>query len=457
MVKHLILPVITLALAGCSLHSLPELLDNGGQGAGPALPDVEVRSTDAFERQWWKYFADPVLDDLVTTALAENADIHRAVATLEAAGALFDATGQAFLPGGELVASAEKTHSEFPTVADEHFYQASAGISWVPDVFARAKNTRRKAAAAWQVSGAELDGIRLLVVSELASTYLNARGLQGRLSARRDSAARQEELVNLTAVLVAEGEAPADDLSRARAQLASERAVLIDDARRLQALEFRVAVLLGDKPGSWQLPDAGPANAVAVQAIDLSQMPEVFHSRPDIRIAEQALLMRKIDIKLAQAAYFPDISFNGVLGIASGVFGNLGDEQAEIARFGPTLRWNFLNTTQLDNALAASRSGARAAEAGYVATMLRALEETATAFNDYRAMQEQLLQREEARVQSLAAAAATEIRFAEGMDDYFRVLISRRDALSAEVGRVDALVNYQLAAVSVFTTLGATP
>lgn len=56
-----------------------------------------------------------------------------------------------------------------------------------------------------------------------------------------------------------------------------------------------------------------------------------------------------------------------------------------------------------------------------------------------------------------AAADAAQARYEEGLGSYLEALLARRDALAAEIGRVDSLAGHRLATVEVFKSLGGGP
>src|ERR1041384_617252 len=84
--KHLLLnlvSIVTLALAGCAI------------GPNYKRPTVDVpgdfrfvayQSTNSFaDLPWWEVFKDPILLDLIRTAVTNNYDLRRAVARVEQA------------------------------------------------------------------------------------------------------------------------------------------------------------------------------------------------------------------------------------------------------------------------------------------------------------------------------------------------------------------------------------
>jgi len=65
-----------------------------GANAAPAQASAEAQ----VPADWWKLYNDPLLDDLVASALERNADIRQAVARIEESDANLREANAAFLP-----------------------------------------------------------------------------------------------------------------------------------------------------------------------------------------------------------------------------------------------------------------------------------------------------------------------------------------------------------------------
>ena len=84
------------------------------KNADPALV-VE----QAFDPRWWEQFEDPVLDELVTRALAANHDVRIAVARVDQARAIFDDVALDRYPTVTAGASVDRREQAIPGFSDE--------------------------------------------------------------------------------------------------------------------------------------------------------------------------------------------------------------------------------------------------------------------------------------------------------------------------------------------------
>jgi len=134
--------LLTLSLTACTLrkpYTAPVLAPSPIKGAdGVAV--VEQR----FDPRWWGLFGDPVLDNLMSRALAANHDVRIAVARVDQARALFDDVHLDRYPTATVGAVADRRSEAIPGFTDEprtiSTYRAGFDAFWELDVFGRVRN-----------------------------------------------------------------------------------------------------------------------------------------------------------------------------------------------------------------------------------------------------------------------------------------------------------------------------
>ena len=119
------------------------------------------KAAEVANTKWWEQFDDPVLNDLVETALKDNRDVRIAAARIDQfLGALTSTRSQLY---PQLGYNADATRARasrvgqppLPPGADPYFslYQATLGASWQIDLFGRVR--RQTEAAQAQVYASE--------------------------------------------------------------------------------------------------------------------------------------------------------------------------------------------------------------------------------------------------------------------------------------------------------------
>src|SRR5690606_38322118 len=180
--------VLALAMAGCV--SLPPV-ENGAVPAAPAAfkeGDGRWAAASAAVRQprgeWWKAFADPVLDGLVARADRSNATLHAAAARLEQARALARSADADRLPqlGDGAGASRQDGLPADRAGSPATLARIGADFSYEVDLFGRLSAASRAAALDAQASAALLHDARLMVQAEVAQAYLAIRALDAEIA-----------------------------------------------------------------------------------------------------------------------------------------------------------------------------------------------------------------------------------------------------------------------------------
>jgi multidrug efflux system outer membrane protein len=280
------------------------------QGASAAVPVLLANVA------WWQRLEDPLLDRLIAEARRGNLSLAQARERVVAARA-----ARAQVPGaGTANASVRAGGEGFRGEPLEQGGGAALTLDWAFDPAGGRRSEIAAAEARVTLAAAEADAADLLVLSELATAYLDLRYRQRLVAlAQAEQAARSETLA-LTRRLQTAGEATAMEIARAEARLASIRADLPGLAAEVTAGTNEIAVLVGAAPGGL------PADLARALANGRGQprprlAPEVgipadlLRNRPDIRVAEAAYVAAVADIGAAHAALYPRLSLLGEISV----------------------------------------------------------------------------------------------------------------------------------------------
>ena len=217
-----VLPVLVaaLALSGCVV---------GPDYKRPSTPDVAAGKLAETARlqsaanaatlpdHWWRLYDDPVLDRLITDALAHNTDIRVAAANLARARAVLSEQRGARLPSTNLTGSYARqqansassaafggtgtTTTAGPKTFQFDLFKLGFDASYELDLFGgitRAIEAGRGDVAA---SVAQLDAARVSVAAETASAYAGACSNAAQLAVARDTVDLQAKTLKLTRTL----------------------------------------------------------------------------------------------------------------------------------------------------------------------------------------------------------------------------------------------------------------
>lgn len=434
--------LVTLSLSACAV--------------GPDYTRPVVPLTDAYAARpvvagedggWWQRFDDPLLDRIVDRALSANLDIAAAGARIAQARAAARGSGAALLPAfdasGSARAASESLRSPFGAAAstlgfprDYELYELGAQASWEIDLFGGLRREREAARAGLDAGIADERAVRLSVVAETVDAYLQLRGLQARLGVAERQLSVRRALVSLIAQRTAQGVSAQRELHRALGDQQGIEAALPPLRAAIAGQLNRIAVLTGGQAGTAPADLAVSAPIPAALAPSGSAVPaDLLRRRPDLIAAERRVAVANARIGAAMASYYPRLSLNGLLGLASvGTGGLLGGDAVQ-ASGGAGLRWRLFDFGRINAEVAVARGREAEVLADYRSAVLLAAEDVENAFvrlseghDEVAALQRQIASLTQARAQAQAAYESGAVALIEVLDAD-RVLLDAADRL----------------------------
>lgn len=448
---------VALVLAGCA--------SVGPNYQAPSPAPVTLLGIDKaqenmadFQAAWWKQFNDPILDALIQRAAKNSPDLHIAMAHLAESRALLGGAKSAQVPDIETQLGYTRSREQQPGFTTQRTtitsYQTGFDASWELDIFGGVRRSVEAADADLGASDASLQDVQVSLFAEVARNYFDLRGTQLRLDVARRDIENQQNTLRLIRAQAEVGTGSEQDVASASARLSAVEAQLPSLQTQAHAQEFRLAVLLGERPGQLDI-DLSPQSFHANDTtIALGGADAVLARRPDVRIAERRLAAATARIGVARADYFPHISLGGFIGFLAGHAGDFGDASSRAWSIAPSISWSGLNVQKVRSNVQANEARADAAQANYQRTVLQAIEDVdngVVAFNMQRERVGKLIAQEK---QSRRAADLARIRYREGATDFLPLLDAERTQLAAEDELVVAQAAINTRAVALYKAFG---
>lgn len=449
--------VTVLVLAGCASVG-PDY-----HAVKPATPqlqglDAAQENVAQFQAAWWKQFNDPILDALIQRAAANNLDLRIAVARLHESRALLSGAKSDQLPTIDTDIDYTRSRGQQPGFSDQRStvdtYQAGFDASWELDLFGGVRRSVEASRGDLGASEAALRNAQVSLLAEVARNYFELRGSQLRLDIACRDIDNQHQTVHLTEVRQQLGAGSEQDVASARARLAAVQAQLPVLQTAVSASEFRLAVLLGERPGELDI-DLSPKDfkPIAVN-LPLGAAGDVLARRPDVQMAEREYAAATARIGVAKADFFPHITLGGFLGFLSGRSNDFGGASTRAWSLMPSISWPGLNVQRVRANLHASEARADAAQANYQQSVLLAIEDidnAVTGYNQQRVRVGHLIEQE---TQSRRAAELARVRYQEGETGFLELLDAQRTQLAAEDDLAQAEAAIDTRAVALYKSLG---
>ncbi len=452
------------AVAGCV--SLPE------QGLAPeprvTLPDAfsgADAAPTAAAASWRELFTEPELVALIEATLAGNREL--AIQSQEAWIADYRALERSgeYIPrlDGFVGAGIEKVgETTSQGAADEandvpeHLADFRFGLaaSWEVDLWRRMRNLTD--AARLRALGSR-EGRQLTVtalVAEVAASYYELTALDAQRATLERNIAVQTDALELMRIEKQAARVTELAVQRFEAEVLRNQSLLFELQQRATETENRLHLLAGRPPE--------PISRVALDAALPDALPlgagvptELLENRPDVRRAELLLEAAELDVAAARARFYPSLSVESRLGyesyranrllhtpasllydLAGGLVAPLLNRRALTAEYWTTIAEQWIATLQ------------------YEQTVLQAYYEVANQISSVANLREtsDRLGRQVALLQ--AAIETSTVLFRSARADYVEVLLTRREALDAELERVEVLLRQRLARVQLYRALG---
>jgi multidrug efflux system outer membrane protein len=441
---NLIILVLGGWLAGCTLGpdytrpTTPEPVEfRSGYPSGESIADVD----------WWELFEDPVLTDLIDSALVNNREALSALARIEEAEAQLGIVRADLWPRVNYGASAaaDVTTTEGDELDGDITGAFSA--SYIVDLFGRVRRSEQASVQALLATEEAYRSITLALISSVAQAYVLLRDLDNRLFvSERTVEARKSSLEVIKARYNA-GFISEVDVNQSEILLGdAEVSALTFERLRLQT-ENAISVLLGRPP--MDIPRGRALDEVLTTPVMPPGLPsDLLQRRPDILIAERQLHAQTMRIGVAEALKFPQLNLTSNLGaLFTGDFTGFFDVGADL--FGPLFN-SGENQRRVDVEVARTNELVYR----YEQTILQALREVEDALVAVRTYADEFDTRERQLESAQNASDLSWVRYENGVTSYLEVLDLDRSLFTAQLRASETLQLKLNSMVQLYTVLG---
>lgn len=454
---------------------------------------------------WWqKTFNDPCLDQLLEETLSCNFDLRIALEKVYQARANYWVQFTSILP--EFVSDFQATRfrtsqsfaaSRTPTISaasidsssssplpptppipvnavsarpspTQDFFQIGLDAIWEIDLFGKLRRTAQSAYYSWEASIEDLRGIKITVLSEVASRYVAIRYFQNKV-------ALAKQLIEFDTEL----KAMAEDRFQAGLANASEFLQTVStlefDTASLKVLEigltqniYSLATLLGRFPETL-LNDFSIDRPIPLASGKIpNTLPcELLRRRPDIAGAERSLAAQTELIGVAVAELFPKISLIGSsssfaanplqganIGFTSDKLSKLFKSSSRIWGVGTLITWPIFDFGKRWASVDIQKVITNQAYLTYEKTVVSALQEVETALATYFKEEERLSHFTKQVIAEQLNLTLTSVLFQAGLANYTEVLQAKVKWLASVNSSVDSQQDLGTDLIALYKAIG---
>ncbi|QVM89508.1 efflux transporter outer membrane subunit [Pseudomonas entomophila] len=455
---RLFLPLLATVLAGCTLA--PDYQRPVSPSADHYPNGVAYRggpSASALPLEWQAVFHDPVLRQLLDTAMANNRDLRVAVLNVEGYRAQYRIQRAELLP--KVAANAQGQRQYLPRsrtgskgmISSQQ--SATVGISaYELDLFGRLRSLSDQALLTYLASDEARRSAELSLVTSVAGAYLTWRADQELLALSTQTLQADEQSLRLTQRQRRTGTLSALDAIQATTRVDSSRAAVARytrlAAQDLNQLNRLVGVEVSATLPALPLADDQIARVPAGLPADLLQR------RPDIREAEYQLRAANANIGAARAAFFPSITLTANAGASSRQLADLFDAGSGTWLFQPQINLPLFNAGSLRASLDYAKVQKNIQVARYEKSIQSAFQEVADGLAARATFQRQLQAQRDLVAASQRYHDLAEHRYRTGIDSSLTFLDAQRSLFNAQEGLINDRLAQLLAEVNLYAALG---
>jgi multidrug efflux system outer membrane protein len=413
------------------------------------------------DQQWAQVFHEPELQDLIRKALINNFDLRIAAQRILEQQAQVQITRSQQFPtlsvggtglGADVPALNQITGSNSisnPIVAGSF----SLSAAWNPDFWGLYRKQTEAARATLLAQTWAQRAVRLTLVQEVATTYIQLRALDRQVEVTRQTLKARQDSVDLTTRLESGGSVPLSDLRQAEQLLYTATSELPQLEEQVQQQENALRLLLGENPGPVAHTDPS-ALTPPPQDLPTGIPSQLLERRPDIQQSEAQLKAANANIGVARAQFFPQLSISASAGVGGDAWNNLFNSSSRTIYGLGSLTQPLFEGGKLRGQLNQAKATDQEMVITYQKTIAGAFRDVSNALI---ALNKQRVYREQQEKLVAAAQDATRLarlRYEGGSTAYLEVLTTDTNLFSAQLNLATAQQGEALGLVQLYSALG---
>ena len=435
--KTILFLFVALLFAGCAV---------GPDYTRPAIDSPsawrfeEKEAKDLANTVWWGQFEDPVLDELIRTALKENYDLRIATARVEEYVGRYWVGRSGLFPqiGANAAAGRSRVSEEGMSTAvtsalknPTDSYQAAFNGYWEIDLWGKLRRATEASRADLLSTEEARQTVILSLVSAVANSYIGLRDLDKQLEVAVRTAESRKGSYDLFKMRYEGGVISELELNQVKSEYEQALATIPQIEKQIAFQENGLSVLIGRNPGP--ILRGKSMDELVLPAVPAGLPSDILTRRPDIRQAEQALIAANARIGVAKAQFFPTISLTGLFGWSSTALDNLFTGPAKVWSYAGGLTAPIFTGGSLMGQLRATEAIQQQTLFTYQSAIQNAFREVDDALVDQRRTREQL-EAQQRQVDALKEyARIARLRYDNGYTSYIEVLDAERSLFNAEL------------------------
>jgi multidrug efflux system outer membrane protein len=407
---------------------------------------------------WRELFKDPVLNELIDSALVNNFDARIAASRIMESRYYLGYTKADQFPnlyyGGN--AAFGNSLGAYPSgnTATGSF-SLTGNLNWELVFWGKYRRATEAAQAELIASEYGLQAIQISLITEVANAYYLLLDYKKRLQISKRTLTTRTESLRIISERFNEGIIPEIDLNQAQIQEDYAAGSIPVYQRAVAYTENALSILIGENPREI-LVNADIETVLPPDSIPVGLPSQLLTRRPDILEAEQKVVAQNARIGVAQAMRFPSVSLTGFLGMASPDLSAFNAGDALMGSVGAGLFGPIFNFGKNKRRVDIERERTEQMKLNYEKTVIAAFRETEDALVNIHTLEQELVFVQNQVKSATNAAMLSKERYDGGVTSYLEVLEAERSMFQIELYYSELLQRRLSAYTTLCKALGGT-
>lgn len=384
---------------------------------------------------WYKKFGDKTLNRFVNNALIHNYNIKSAIENVKQARYKVYIERAGFLPSIDAKGTYNQ-NSQKSALMENDYFQLGADATWEIDIWGGQRRLNENAAALLKKASADFENVKITLIAETVSQYVNWRLSQKLLHIAEQNLQFQNNIFETIKAKYDAGLADDLDYEQAKEAINITKMKIPEFKQQVNAYKNALAILTG------KLPDEIDAkqkidifeNIPKLHIEKIYNLPaDVIRKRPDVVAAEQNLIAQNALIGNATANLFPSVSLTAFLGWQNNTLSPIFGSDFNMYEGNGIVNLPVLHWGSLINQLRIRESATKQALYSYQGAILTAVADVSNAMKN---LKEEYTRNESAKENAVSAKTILDLsllKYENGLIDFAQISENEQNKLQSDI------------------------
>ncbi len=398
---------------------------------------------------WREFFADPLLQQLIDTALVRNTDLNSARIAVEQSEKSLEMSCKSILPS--LFFSPSGTIAHFNSNTSKT-YNVPLQANWDMGAIGSYTNKKRAAQAVLLQAQAGEKAVKANLISSVAQQYCLLQLLDRQLEILTQTDSLWGQSLEAQKILWENGKVYSTAVNQLESSCLSVKTQIVDARRNIRGVENAICRLLAITPQRIERNRWGSFVMPQITSDEISA--QMLMYRPDIMLADYAMEEAFYNMQAARAAFYPGLSLSGTLGWTNSAGGAVVNPGKILTSIVASIAQPIFARGQLKGNLEIAKLTQQNLKGKYVQTVIDAGNQVNEALADCQAAREKYGYYHR-QVQVLHDAYnGTHELMDNGKAAYLEVLTAQETLLSAQLNEAINMYDAARAVIALYVALG---